>query len=295
MRAETADGGRRRPAAVAGAKGAVQRALPLAAEHQTIDVIGAQVVFGQSEPEVQGVGVAIADAGLRLAVDVDFEGLVEARDVLAEDVLEPANHLHPALVRARQHVGDDVIARMIRSLLRRDTGAAVVLRMWRREVAAVIVVVVLLLAVIGQRATARLPPADAAAVGEGREEQRIDAADLRERVEHLVGAFVDERDRADLDADGRWRHLRRQRLRPSERGDTHGCRRRVAEKLSSIHPRALPQERPARRHRVTTSQHPKHTAIVHSGFAAAARAVSGRRSHPEVRFHIVKLGSPQAT
>ena len=117
--------------------------------------------------------------------------------------------------------------------------ASVVLRMRRREVAAVIVVVVLLLAVIGQRAAARLPPADAAAVGEGREEQRIDGADLRERVEHLVGAFVEERDRADLDADGLRRHLRREWLRPSKGGETRRCRRRAAQKLSPIHRRAL--------------------------------------------------------
>ena len=57
--------------------------------------------------------------------------------------------------------------------------------MRRREVAAVIVVVVLLLAVIGQRRAARLAPADAAAVGERRQEQRVDAAELGERSRTL--------------------------------------------------------------------------------------------------------------
>ena len=112
---------------------------------------------------------------------------------------------------------------------------AVVLRMRRREVAAVIVVVVFLLAVIGQRRAARLAPADAAAVGEGRQEQRIDAAELRERVEHLVGAFVEEGDRADLDADGFVRHLCHERRRPSEDAETGRCRRRAFEKFPSVH------------------------------------------------------------
>jgi hypothetical protein len=91
-------------------------------------------------------------------------------DVLPENVLEPANHFHAALVRAGQHVGDDVVARMIGRLLRRDAGVAVVLRVRRRKVAAVVVVVVLLLAVIGQGAATRLPAADAATIGEGRQE-----------------------------------------------------------------------------------------------------------------------------
>ena len=95
---------------MARAEGSVQRALALAAEHQSVDMVGAQVVFRQSEPEVQRVRVAIADAGLRLAVHIDFERLVEPGNILAEDILEPADHLHPALVRARQHVGDDVVA-----------------------------------------------------------------------------------------------------------------------------------------------------------------------------------------
>ena len=102
---------------MAGAERGVQRALPLAAEHQAVDTVRAQVVLRQSQPEIQSVRVAVADARLRLAVHVDLKRLVETGDVLAEDVLEPADDLHAALVRARQHVGDDVVVRMIGCLL----------------------------------------------------------------------------------------------------------------------------------------------------------------------------------
>jgi hypothetical protein len=134
---------------VAGAERSVQWTLTLAAEHQPVDVVGTEVVFRQAEPEVQRVRVPIADARLRLAVHVHFERLIEPGDILAEDILVPADHLHPALVRARQHVGDHVVLRVIGGFLRGDAGIPVVLRMRRREVAAVVVVVVFLLTVIG--------------------------------------------------------------------------------------------------------------------------------------------------
>ena len=61
--------------------------------------------------------------------------------------------------------------------------------------------VVLLLAVIGQRLSGNLTSSDAAAVGEGGDEERVDSAFFLQDVEHRLDAFVDERNSADLDAD----------------------------------------------------------------------------------------------
>src|SRR5205823_10919331 len=56
-------------------------------------------------------------------------------------------------------------------------------------------------AMIGQRLTRHLAPGDAATVGEGREENRVDVAALLDDVQDLIDDFVNERDGADLDAD----------------------------------------------------------------------------------------------
>ena len=50
---------------------------------------------------------------------------------------------------------------------------------------------------------ARLTARDAASVRERREEQRVDRRHLAEAVEHFLGAFVDERHRAHLNAEHR--------------------------------------------------------------------------------------------
>ena len=137
-------------------------------------------------------------------IERDLARLIEARDVRADDVLEPADDFHPALVRRGKHVGEDVVAPVIGRLFRSDVRVAIVLRMRRRELAAMEVVVVLLLAVVGQGAAARLASTDAAAVRERREEKRVDGGKALQVVEHALGAFVDERDRAGLNADHRW-------------------------------------------------------------------------------------------
>ncbi len=61
--------------------------------------------------------------------------------------------------------------------------------------------IVLLLAVIGQGLAGDLASGDAAAIGEGRDEEGVDGGAALEDVEHLFHAFVDEGDSADLDAD----------------------------------------------------------------------------------------------
>ena len=61
--------------------------------------------------------------------------------------------------------------------------------------------IVLLLAVIGQGLSRDLAAGDAAAVGEGGDEQRVDGALRLQDVEHRLDALVDEGDGADLNTD----------------------------------------------------------------------------------------------
>ena len=103
-----------------------ERSLPLAAPHQPVHVVGAQVVLDQSEPEVARVRIARArKRGCRAAVD-DLTRLVETRHVGCNDVLEPADHLHAAAVRRRQHLGDRVVGAVVRRLLGLDRRVLVV-------------------------------------------------------------------------------------------------------------------------------------------------------------------------
>src|SRR5262249_14398717 len=99
VRAETTGRGWIRTAAVAPTDGVVERTLPLAAPHQPIDVVRAQIILDEREPEVSRVRIAHADAGGRPSVEVDLDRLVEPLHVGAEDILEPADHLHAALAR----------------------------------------------------------------------------------------------------------------------------------------------------------------------------------------------------
>ena len=213
-----------------------ERPLSLAAPHQAVDVVRPQIVLDHAEPEGARARIARAGERRRPSGERDLARLIEAGHVGADHVLEPADDLHAALACGGQHVGEHVVVAVVRRFLRRDGRFAVVLRMRRRELAAVEVVVVLLLAVVGQRAAARLPSADAAAVGERREEDRVDRRETLEVVEHALGAFVDERHRAGLDADHR--RLARPKRDRSNRAiaalaaraldDSRNCRRFIA-------------------------------------------------------------------
>src|SRR5438094_267109 len=71
--------------------------------------------------------------------------------------------------------------------------------------------------------------AEAGAVCEGLQEQGVDCRDLAEVVEHVVGAFVDKGDGADLNTDHRrLGELRRQR-------ESAGGQQRALEKRASVH------------------------------------------------------------
>ena len=201
VRAEAADA--IATAAVARGEGVVDRSLALAPPHQAVDVVGPQVIFGEAEPEVAGVGVAVTGESGGRAVQVDLRRPVESGDVAAEYVLEPAVEPHAAAPGRREHVRDHVVPRMIRRLLGDDARLAVVLRVRRGKVAAAEIIVVDLRTVVRQRLPPRLAPRDAPAVGKRRHEQRVDRRQLLEAVEHAVGAFIHERHGPYLDADHR--------------------------------------------------------------------------------------------
>ena len=92
--------------------------------------------------------------------------------------------------------------------------------------------VVFLFAVIGQRLAGNLPPGDAPAVGEDREKKRVHARPLLKNVEYFLGAFVNERNCADLNAD----HFRTHRgARGLGGGERNTCPHGGLEKVSAIH------------------------------------------------------------
>jgi hypothetical protein len=181
----------------------IERSLPLASPHQTVDVIGSQVVFHQTEPEVASVWIPMTPDRRRLSVNVDLDRFVKARYVTAKHVLEPTDHFHLAPVRGRQYISDYVIAGVIRRLFGRYGSIPVILWVRCREVSATEVVVVFLSSVVGQWASTGLTASDAAPVREGRQKQRVYSGQLLKPVQHFIGAFINKGHGAGLNADHR--------------------------------------------------------------------------------------------
>ena len=71
-------------------------------------------------------------------------------------------------------------------------GILVVLGMGRGEVSPVKIQIVFLFAMIRQRLARNLPAGDPPAIGERREEDRVDVAALLNRVQDLIDAFIEE-------------------------------------------------------------------------------------------------------
>ena len=228
--AETGEPSARARTAVVGAEHVAQRSLPLASPHQAVHLVRTQVVFDEPEPEIARVRIARAGKARCRTAQHHLARAVEAGHVRGDHVLEPWNHFHPASMRLRDDVGEHVVAAVIGRVLRRNARVAVELRMRRGVIAAAERRrVVLLPPVIRQRLVRQLASRNAAPVGERGNEQGVDRRHLLQRVEHLVGPFVDERHRADLDPDHRrvgplplaragWRQAREQRSASQHRG-----------------------------------------------------------------------------
>src|SRR5207245_986794 len=136
-------------------------------------------------------------------VNVDFRDLLEPCQILRIiDILEPAITRHAARLRLGNDFGEKIERAHIRSAeiledrvlekLRMDGGIASALKRAR---------VVFLRAVVRQGLTRDLPPRDAAAVGEHRKHQSVDAAPLLKNVQNFFHAFIRKRHRAHLDSD----------------------------------------------------------------------------------------------
>ena len=185
----------RRPDAV------TKRALALRAPHEAVDVIRTRVVLDKARQKISVFGIVDAQRLGIPPVKISLLHFLNVGQVFAENIFQPANHLHVAFFRRGDNFGEDVeIAVIGRARLFQD-GIFVELRVRRCEIPAVKIEVVFLLAVIGQRLAGNLPAGDAAAVREDGEEKRVDRASLLQSVEDLLGAFIDERNGADLNAD----------------------------------------------------------------------------------------------
>ena len=186
---------------VRGAQAVAQRALPLRSPHDSVDVVGAGVVLDQAGQEIPVVRIVDAQRLGIAPVQIALLHFLDVGQVGAKHVLQPADDFHAALLRRRQHFGQNVQVAVVGRARVFEDGVLVVLRMRRGEVAAVKIEIVLLLAVIGQRLAGNLSSGNAAAVGEYREKQRVHAAAFLKDVENFLGAFIDKRNCADLDAD----------------------------------------------------------------------------------------------
>src|SRR5262249_48949545 len=126
---------------------------------------------------------------------------LDALKVIAKDVFVPAEDFHAARLCLRQDSSKNIKVSVIWSLDFLERCMAVVLFMSSGEVAAMKVGVILLLAMIRQRLTGNLAAGNATSVSEGGEEERVDAGVMLKAVKHRSDTFINERNRAHLNAD----------------------------------------------------------------------------------------------
>ena len=184
-----------------GAQAVRKRALPLGSPHDSVDVIGTRVVLDQAGKEIPVVRIVDAQRLGIPPVQIPLLNFLDVRQVGAEDVLQPADDFHAALLRRREHFGQDVQVAVVGRARVLEHRVLVVLGMRRGEIPAVKIEIVFLLAVIGQRLARNLSSGDAAAVGEYRKKQRIHAGTFLKDVEDFLGTFIHKRNCSDLDAD----------------------------------------------------------------------------------------------
>ncbi len=136
------------------------------------------------------------------AGEFDLLHAFDARQIAAEDVFIPADGFYAALFCGGDYVLEDVVVAEVGGAEVFEGGVLVVLRIDIGVGAAEEGVgVVLLLAVVGKGLAWHLASGDAAAVGEGGDEEGVYPGALFAVVEYLFDAFIEEGDGADLDAD----------------------------------------------------------------------------------------------
>ena len=184
------------------AQAVAKRALPLRSPHNSVDVIRTRIVLNQPGQKISVVRIVHAQRLRIPSIQIPLLQFLDVRQVGAKYVLQPADHLHPALLRRRQHFGQNVQVAMVGRAGVFENRILVVLRMRRGEVPAVKVEIVFLLAMIRQRLARNLPSRNSSSVGEHCKEQGIHASTLLKLIQHLLGAFIHERNCSHLDANG---------------------------------------------------------------------------------------------
>jgi hypothetical protein len=205
--------GRREIAGAAALDQRVERRVPLVAPHQPVDVVVADLILDHRvDPRpvagVRGRGLAreppqrVHLHRLRQRRDLHRRGRAVAR-VLEEGLHQFDVDLHPPRMRRGDHHLQDVLARELRiaRAVVGHEGVAVEARVGV-EIGAAPHLVGLGHAVVGPAVerVADRPPGLQPQPGHGPQHQDVHAHPVLERVEHRLHPFVDEGDRADLDA-----------------------------------------------------------------------------------------------
>ena len=231
MLAKTRDARRGDALRVTRAERIQQRAVALIEKQDAVNVVRLAKVGSQSAPERAHVGMEKAQCVGAPTLQIHFRDFLHAGHVRAKHVFNRAKQFHAALLRAGQDGGEDVEVAMVGRAGLFQNCVPVKIRVRRRVIAAVESLLDgLLLAVVGKRMARNLPPAQPAAVGERRQENRVHRGAFLKDIEHRLVALVHKRDGADLDAD----HFRgglggahggAEQRRPDDRGrgGTRGC------------------------------------------------------------------------
>src|ERR1043166_7671627 len=138
-------------AAVARANGIVEGALAFGAPHQAVYLVGLAVIFGEADEEISVIGMQRAESAGPTALPIHFVQFLDAGDIVAENIFEPAIDFHAALMSLGQNVGDDIEIAMVGGFGFFESGVLIKFGVGSCKVAAVEVQIVFLLAMVGER------------------------------------------------------------------------------------------------------------------------------------------------
>ena len=168
-----------------------QRAVALIKEQDPIDFMRRAEIGGEPGPKSAHVRMEQAERPGLSSLQVHFRHLFDSGHVCPEDIFDRTKQFQAAPFRGRQDRRHDVHIAMVRRARLLEHCVPVELRVRRGVIAAVKGFRVRLrLAVIGKRMARNLPSAQAAAVREGRQKNRVHRPALLEDVEHLFCSLV---------------------------------------------------------------------------------------------------------
>ena len=112
-------------------------ALAFGAPHDPVDLIGAGVVLDQAGQEMSIIGIVHAQRFGIASVQIPLLNFLDAGQVGAKDILQPADDFHAPLFRRGQNLGQNIQIAVIGGAKVLEDGVLVVLRMGRSEISAV--------------------------------------------------------------------------------------------------------------------------------------------------------------